>query len=318
MSLVSILVPCYNHEKYVEDCLRSLCEQSYRNIELIIIDDCSSDNSYNIIKGMEKELRNRFTTVYLEKNEKNCGITKNLNKMLSVAKGKYIKLLASDDMLLPDAIKALVMYAQSNDCDVIYSNVVSIEEEQKFPVLSTEHLPKRYDTIPPVGENLTGLLCADNFISAPGAFVPMQTYKNFGFYDENYILEDFEFWLRVSTKGKFGYLNKETALYRQNDNSLSRFQMSEEGKRRHRRFHEQKKKIFKAYSNYANREQKTIFYNNELNAAIGFNDKTLVNSLMKEMREDGYRITKKNLIKANLVNIGIYALLKDMKRRVRK
>ena len=58
--MISILVPCYNHEKYVEDCLKSLINQDYSNIEIIIYDDCSSDNSFNMIMKWENNLKKRF------------------------------------------------------------------------------------------------------------------------------------------------------------------------------------------------------------------------------------------------------------------
>ena len=69
MDLVSILVPCYNHERFVADCLRSLCEQTYQNIELILTDDCSKDNSFEIIKTFEEELKNFQPSLEVEEAE---------------------------------------------------------------------------------------------------------------------------------------------------------------------------------------------------------------------------------------------------------
>lgn len=316
MSLVSILVPCYNHEKYLDDCLNSLCEQTYQNIEIIVIDDCSSDNSYKILKEWEKRLSERFCNVYIERNERNQGICRNLNKMLKVAKGEYIKLLASDDMLFPNAIENFINYAKNCTDDIIFSNIVIIPENAKYPVISAENFPKRYLKQPSVGRGLTGELCGDNFIAAPGVFIPRRTFEKFGVFDEKYSLEDFEYWLRVSITGSFGYLDEITALYRQSAASLSRFSITEEGKKRHRNFHQEKMRIFKRYQDYAKQEQITIFYNNELGSAIGHNDKELTNKLIKEMKDLKINIYIKYRIKAILVNSGIYILLKNVKRKI--
>ena len=89
--LVSVIIPCYNHQNYVEKSLKSVFDQTYKNIEIIVIDDGSKDNSVNILKELQKN--NHFI---LECQE-NMGVCKTLNKAISMSKGKYIAILASDD-----------------------------------------------------------------------------------------------------------------------------------------------------------------------------------------------------------------------------
>lgn len=311
--LVSILIPCYNHEKYIDDCMESLYAQTYKNIELIISDDCSTDNSYEKLMNWKTRLEEKFVNVYIKKNNINQGITKNLNNMLNLANGKYIKVLASDDMLVSSAIESFVSYAEKHLADIYFSNVALVPEREHYNSIKIEEFRLRYNKNPLIGKGITGQLCAENFISAPGVMIPKRTFDVYGKFDECYILEDLEYWLRVSVDGSFDYIDSITAMYRQNDNSLSRFDSSEESRKRHRKYHNDKLAIFKKYQKYANESQEKAFYNHELDSSIGTNDKTLVNELYQEMKNRKISIEKYNLFKAGLVNLGLYPLFKRVK-----
>ena len=314
MELVSILVPCYNHEKYIDDCMSSLCAQTYPEIELIIVDDCSKDGSYKKLQTWLEKLEKRFTAVSLDKNEINQGVTKNLNRMLEKAKGTYIKILASDDMLVPTAIENFVTFAERNQSDIIFSNVSLVKENAHYPLSDLDTHILFYQKTPPYGEKLTGIICGDNYIPAPGVFIPKKTYDQYGVFDEKYILEDFEYWLRVSVRGTFGYLDKVTALYRQNDNSLSRFNFSDAAHRRHRTYCENKMEIFDDYKKYANQEQISLFYNNELRSAIGMNDQQLVARIIKKMHVDCVTLSNVNKLRLCCMKLNIYILMKKIKK----
>ena len=102
MSLVSIIVPVYNVEKYLDKCLKNLVNQTYSNIEIIIIDDCSTDNSYNIIKKYEK-----YKNIKIIHNKENLGISAARNIGLKQAQGDYILFVDSDDWVEKDAVDKL-------------------------------------------------------------------------------------------------------------------------------------------------------------------------------------------------------------------
>ena len=104
---VSIIIPCYNHEDFLDDCLASILNQTYQNIEILICDDCSPDNSYEKILSYKEKLENKFNNVVILKNEVNCGVTKNVNRMLKLAKGEFVKTIASDDSMAPNAISEM-------------------------------------------------------------------------------------------------------------------------------------------------------------------------------------------------------------------
>ena len=144
--LVSIIIPCYNHEAFLDDCLGSILAQTYPNIELLICDDCSPDNSYEKIMSYREELEKRFNNVIILKNEINCGVTKNVNRMLKLAKGEFVKTLASDDCMAPDAISEMVHFLiENSQIDVVVSNGIKVSEEQRYPDFSGDVI---YNALP--------------------------------------------------------------------------------------------------------------------------------------------------------------------------
>lgn len=112
--LVSVLIPAYNHEKYVQDTIQSIIDQTYQNIEFIIIDDGSTDNTFNKINELKRVCENRFTR-YISLTQENQGSCTTLNKLLELSKGDYIYSLASDDKATPNAIQTLHNFLSQND-----------------------------------------------------------------------------------------------------------------------------------------------------------------------------------------------------------
>jgi len=107
--LVSVIIPVYNHEKYVEQTLRSIMAQTYENIELIVIDDGSPDSSYSVVQRMLPECEKRFVRV-VAKTQPNAGSSETINRMLKEAKGEFVYLIASDDLAKPQAIEKEVAF----------------------------------------------------------------------------------------------------------------------------------------------------------------------------------------------------------------
>ena len=103
-SLVSVLIPAYNHENYVQDTIQSIINQTYENIELIIIDDGSADSTWQKIQEMKKQCEKRFVKMVAQTKE-NEGTCATLNKALDLAQGEFIYLIASDDKARPKAIE---------------------------------------------------------------------------------------------------------------------------------------------------------------------------------------------------------------------
>ena len=123
--LVSIIVPSFNHEKYISECVRSIMSQTYSNFELIVIDDGSTDNSPQIIKQLAAELGFKYIL------QQNLGLTKTLNKVIkNHVNGKYIIQLASDDVMCQDRIVQQVNYMENNPHFAMsYSKALVIDSE---------------------------------------------------------------------------------------------------------------------------------------------------------------------------------------------
>ena len=123
----SIIIPIFNSEKYIENCLKSVFNQNFKDFELILIDDGSTDNSYLICENYIIDK----TSVYLYHQE-NQGPSYSRNKGLKHAKGKYIIFLDSDDQLPEDALNHY--YDNNNDCDIIFSNALIFRDNKEYLV----------------------------------------------------------------------------------------------------------------------------------------------------------------------------------------
>ena len=97
---ISIVIPTYNVEKYIAECLDSVLKQTYKNIEIICVDDFSTDNTFSILQ----EYKDKYPSITLIRNEKNIGATFSRNRGLLLAKGEYVQFLDADDLLFTPKI----------------------------------------------------------------------------------------------------------------------------------------------------------------------------------------------------------------------
>ena len=237
--LVSILIPCYNHATFLPDILTSLMQQDYPNIELLICDDCSPDDSYTVLQHYENQLRHCFKRVEILRNEKNCGVTVNINRMLRMAQGEYIKVIASDDAMTPNAISSMIAYFQEHPkTDIVIANGQKVSEEDRYPNFTNQGLI--YTQAPTLtGPNLFERIAAYNDIFAPGAMLRAQVFTQHGLYDESLAVEDLEFWLRLlrTERVHFGYIHTPLIYYRINENSMTSTVFNPALEQRRMRFH---------------------------------------------------------------------------------
>jgi alpha-1,3-rhamnosyltransferase len=127
---ISVLIPAYNHENYVEKTLRSFAEQDYGNVELIVINDGSQDATHQKIESVLAEIESMFSSVKYV-NQKNQGVIKTLNKAVSLSTGEYIYLGASDDYLhASHALSRLSeMMASDNSIGLVWGDAVIVDED---------------------------------------------------------------------------------------------------------------------------------------------------------------------------------------------
>ncbi|MCD6061882.1 MAG: glycosyl transferase family 2, partial [Moraxellaceae bacterium] len=111
LPLVSVALPCYNHERYVQQCIQSIIDQDYPNLELILIDDGSRDGSVEKMRAMLPACEARFTRFEFRARP-NVGLAATLNEMLEWCQGEYFSAVASDDAMLPHKTRLEVDYLQ--------------------------------------------------------------------------------------------------------------------------------------------------------------------------------------------------------------
>lgn len=216
--LVTMIVLSYNHSRFILETLESVKAQTYKHTELIIVDDCSTDDSVAVIDRWLRE--NRIDCTFI-RHQKNQGICKSLNEALRLTTGKYISMIASDDVWLPDKVECQVatMESQPDKVGVLYSDAFQMDEDGHA-------LPDSYITtywkLPemPQGQVLNTLL-QTNFIPGPTALIRRSCYDEVGLYDENLPWEDWDMWMRIARHFSFLYSPIPSTKYRNHQTSLS-------------------------------------------------------------------------------------------------
>ena len=234
--LVSVLIPAYNHEGYVQDTIKSIIAQTYKNIELIIIDDGSKDSTWQKINELKTECNNRFAKFHLEKQE-NKGVCATLNKLISHSSGKYIYIIASDDLTKPQAIEKEVAFLEYNPDYVLVvgdNELINAKSErigwnkQQISVNLSEADYKSFGAmLQDYNKDID--FYSDNFgkyetfvtrnYIPNGFLVSASVVKSIGGYTSEAPLEDWYLHLQLSKIGKYKYIDEILFSYRWHDNN---------------------------------------------------------------------------------------------------
>lgn len=126
--LISVVVTCYNHENYIEQCLRSIFNQTYRNIELIVLDDGSTDSSSEVIQEVLKE--SPFVTIF--ESHENISVVRTRNKGLNLLNGDYFLFVDSDDFLDDRYVEELYDCANNHQADIVYCDLYNFEKDETY------------------------------------------------------------------------------------------------------------------------------------------------------------------------------------------
>lgn len=196
---VTVICVCYNHARFVTEALDSVINQTYPNIELIVIDDGSEDGSGKVIKKWM--IHHPDATMIL--NGKNIGYCKTFNKAFALAKGEFIIDLSADDMLLPNRIEEGVnlLTKAGLDYGVAFSDAQYVDEQGQSLRLHSERFPTEHV---PVGDIYKDLI-EHYFICSPTMMVRKSVLDSLNGYDESLAFEDFDLWIRASRNYKFIY-----------------------------------------------------------------------------------------------------------------
>lgn len=218
MPLLTVVAICYNHERFVRECLDGILAQTHRDYQFIVVDDGSQDGSKRIIREWLAEHRVECTFI---DHEINRGLLPTLNEMLSVARGKYIAKVSTDDLWLPDKLERQLarMEALPDDVAVLYGDAHLIDEAGRR--LPRDFLEEHRCLSPPSGR-IAPHLVVGNFIPSLTTLVRRDALVAVGGYDERLNYEDWDMWLRLALRYRFEALGEVNACYRIVGNSLVR------------------------------------------------------------------------------------------------
>ena len=215
--LVSIIVVSYNHEKYIRENLDSIKRQTYTNIELIVADDASQDNSVEVFEAWLTE--NNYTAKK-KFHKKNTGFATILNECIELTTGKYIKIIAADDYLHESAIEKCILKLEEvgDEYGMIYTDIYAIDDHSKVIDDITDYNGS-YSTDP---NRFHNLLVIGNRIAALTVIMRKTALLATGKYNQEFIIEDYYRWLKISQLYKVAYVPEKLAFYRLHDSNISK------------------------------------------------------------------------------------------------
>ena len=221
--LVSVVVITYNSANTVLETLDSIAAQTYKNIELIISDDCSTDDTVNKCNNWLKDHIEKFVRVLIIPGEKNIGVSANFNRGFDHCRAEYMKCIAGDDLLEVECIEEYVRYVLANpESIIVFSKVRIFGTNRDVRTFVNPFLYNFFDLS--LNEQLDHLINKSNCIPAPTSFINISKIKALGIRADERIpmLEDYPMWINMLKAGiQFHFVDKELVRYRVGGNGLS-------------------------------------------------------------------------------------------------
>jgi len=202
--IVSVVVTCYNYGQYVSECLTSILEQTFRDIEVIVVDDGSTDDSEEKVRPFLDDRRFKYIK------QKNGGQANAKNRGIKESRGKYIAFLDADDLWEKDKLEKQLALFRSPAIGVVYSLARLIDEKgEQLDVGS------RGKYLEPRSGKVSQWLVLDNFVWFSSSVVKRSCFEDFGLFDESLKMGiDWDLWLRFSINYEFDYINEPLLAYR--------------------------------------------------------------------------------------------------------
>jgi glycosyltransferase involved in cell wall biosynthesis len=216
--LVSICIPAYNSAKFIGSTITSILNQTFREFEIIITDDCSTDYTVNVVRSFSDP------RIYCIVNEHRLGIGRNWNKAISLAKGKYVKLVCGDDILYPDCLSEQLKILEDpgyNDIVLVTGSKHVIDEQDN--IIMTKRFTGRTGRWNGPKVIHRSIRFGTNILGEPaGGLFRREVMKSSGLFDDsNIYLIDLDFWSRILLHGDIFILDKVIFGFRVSRNSLS-------------------------------------------------------------------------------------------------
>lgn len=203
--LVSVIIPTYNRAAYLQKALQSVKEQTYQSLEIIVIDDGSTDDTGKMLENYGGQLRYFY--------QENRGISGARNAGIKSARGEFIAFLDSDDYWLPEkTAQQLALFKQHPEYALVAARCASIRLDGSY---REKNRPGKSGWV------LEDLFKA-NFIRTSAAMVKQECFKNIGLFDEELReCEEYDLWLRIAAQYPVGFINKSLAVYVDNPDGAS-------------------------------------------------------------------------------------------------
>ncbi len=212
---VTVLMPLHNSERYISCAVESILQQTYENFELLVIDDCSTDRSGEILHSYRDE---RIRVVH---NARHIGLTRSLNKGLEMARGKYVARMDSDDIALPARIETQVRYLDEHPEVALAGTGVAICDAHGR--ITGRYAPRL------CSESIYCTLIFHNCFYHSSVMFRLQVTKALGGYDETFeAAEDADLWYRITRTFRATMLNEILVHWRDHPLSLSKVRRNEQ------------------------------------------------------------------------------------------
>lgn len=192
--LVSIVIPIFNNIKFIKQCLDSCFSQTYKHFEVILIDDCSSDDIYKETK--------KYNLTYI-RNDKNMGPSYSRNVGIKIAKGDFVSFIDSDDIMMPRKLELSVPHLKGSVGMTCGNYKVLLNRLRLLPEFYSSKI--RVDT---------NLLMRQNFVASGSTTVRKDVFERVGLFNEDYwVAEDYDMWVRISEEYKIEYIHQVLYYY---------------------------------------------------------------------------------------------------------
>lgn len=208
--LVSVVIPVYNREELIRTCIESVLQQTLKNLEVIVVDDCSTDKTVEVVNSIQDP--RVLPCVCLEKNS---GANYARNKGVSLATGTYIAFQDSDDVWLFDKLQKQLEYLEQGGFDFVFCGMERIDPFRGLK----EYFPQyKFDE----RKEIQKQILYENCISSQCMFITKEMFETIKFDNEIRRFQDWDFAIRASRVAKIGYLNEALVISEIQENSISR------------------------------------------------------------------------------------------------
>ncbi|HXD33292.1 MAG TPA: glycosyltransferase [Pyrinomonadaceae bacterium] len=204
---VSVFIPSYNHAQFLPAAIESVLAQTYPNVELVIVDDGSSDNSFEIASSYAAKYPT-IVRVFTHPNRANLGISMTVNEGFKKSTGEFFSGLPSDDVLMPDKLEKQVRYLQSHpDVGWIYGKVQCVDDKEN-PLPETFGHDVSNDPRP------VERLIIDNAVPGMSVLARRECFERVGDHTPDLLYSDWEFWIRMASQFKMAFMDRKLVKFR--------------------------------------------------------------------------------------------------------